>query len=116
VPTHLLAKLYKASDVFLFTSYAESFGLPPLEAMACGTPVIMTDAKGTRDYAVNYSNAIVVNPGDSQAIAEAAYQVLINEALRRKLIEGGLETAKEWSWDVKFPLVERFYCELLDSA
>ena len=74
--------------------------------MACGTPVVMTDAKGTRDYAVNYSNAIVVKPGDSRAI----------EALKRKLIEGGLETAKKWSWDAKFPLVERFFCELLDSV
>jgi len=116
VSSHLMAKLYKASDIFLFTSYAESFGLPPLEAMACGTPVVMTDAKGTRDYAVNYSNAIVVNPGDSRAIAEAAYQVLTNEALKRKLIEGGLETAKKWSWDAKFPLVERFFCKLLDSV
>lgn len=116
VPAHSMAKLYRNSDIFLFTSYAESFGLPPLEAMACGTPVVMTDAKGTRDYAVNNYNAIVIKPGDSRAVAEATHQVLVDEALRRRLVEGGLETSKKWSWDTKFPLVEGLFYKLLNSA
>ncbi|GAB6948082.1 glycosyltransferase family 4 protein [Vulcanisaeta sp. JCM 16161] len=94
-----LARLYSSADLFLYTSYVEGFGLPPLEAMACGTPVVMTDAKGNRDYAVNGYNGIVVEPGNIEALANAAYQVLTNQELRDKLIQGGLETARKWTWD-----------------
>jgi len=116
VPERLMAKLYRSADLFIFSSYAESLGLPPLEAMACGTPVVMTDAKGTRDYAINNYNAIVVKPGDPRAIAEAACQVLTDEVLRGKLIEGGLETAKKRAWNVTFPSIERFFYKLLGST
>jgi len=115
VPEYQMAELYRSADLFLFTSYVESFGLPPLEAMACGTPVVMTDAKGTRDYAVNGYNAIVLPPGDVSGIAEAAYQVLTDVDLRLKLIEGGLKTARMWSWDVKFPEFENILKTILTS-
>lgn len=93
-----LAKLYSSADVFLFTSYAEGFGLPPLEAMACGTPVVTTDCKGNRDYAVNKVNSFIVQPGDIKAIAEAVIRILKSNRLREKLTEAGLETAKQWKW------------------
>ena len=54
-----LAELYSSADIFLFTSYAESFGLPPLEAMACGTTVVTTDCKGNRDYAIGEYNCLI---------------------------------------------------------
>ena len=94
-----LARLYSSADLFLFTSYVESFGLPPLEAMACGAPVVMTDTLGNRDYAVNGVNSIVVGPGDVKALVDAAYQVLTDEKLRERLAQGGLETARKWNWD-----------------
>jgi len=112
---HQMPELYRSADLFLYTSYAESFGLPPLEAMACGTPVVMTDAKGTRDYAVNGYNAIVLPPDAVSEIAEAAYQVLTDTDLRLKLIEGGLKTARNWSWDVKFPEFENILKRILTS-
>ena len=102
-----LARLYSSADLFLFTSYAEGFGLPPLEAMACGTPVVMTDALGNRDYAVNGVNSIVVKPGDVKALVDAAYQVLTDEKLRERLTQGGLETAKKWNWDKVVDVFER---------
>lgn len=107
VPTQRLVELYNNSNLFIFTSHVESFGLPPLESMACGTPVVTTDCKGIREYAINYYNAIIVPPGDPKAVAEAAYQVLTDPLLERKLIENGLKTAKEWSWDTKFPHFEK---------
>jgi glycosyltransferase involved in cell wall biosynthesis len=100
-----LAKLYSSSDVFIFTSYRESFGLPPLEAMACGTPVVTTDCGGNRDYAVNGYNALVVPPGDPQEIARAVVELLTNGNLRERLIDAGLATAKQWTWD---NVVDRF--------
>ena len=105
VDDHTLAQLYSSADVFLFTSYIEGFGLPPLEAMACGTPVVTTDCGGNRDYAKHLQNCILVKPGDIEALVKAVIAVLTDDKLRENLIEGGLQTAKLWSWD---KIVERF--------
>lgn len=94
-----LAKLYSSSDIFIFTSYRESFGLPPLEAMACGTAVVTTNCGGNMDYAMNDYNALVVPPGDPKGCAEAALKILKNDDLRERLIEGGINTARQWTWD-----------------
>jgi glycosyltransferase involved in cell wall biosynthesis len=94
-----LAKLYSSSDVFIFTSYRESFGLPPLEAMACGAAVVTTDCGGNMDYTVDGYNSLVVPPGNPEAIARATLRVLKDDKLKEKLIEGGIETAKRWTWD-----------------
>jgi glycosyltransferase involved in cell wall biosynthesis len=99
VDDETLAKLYSSSDIFIFTSYKEGFGLPPLEAMASGTAVVTTDCGGVRDYAVDSYNSLIVPPGDPAAIAEAVIKVLNDQRLRDKLIQGGLETAKQWTWD-----------------
>jgi len=99
VDDETLAKLYSSSDVFIFTSYKEGFGLPPLEAMASGTAVVTTDCGGIRDYAVDGYNSLIVPPGDPAAIAEAVIKILNDQRLRDKLIQGGLETAKQWTWD-----------------
>ncbi|ACP44913.1 glycosyl transferase group 1 [Sulfolobus islandicus Y.G.57.14] len=93
-----LSRLYSSADAFIFTSYAEGFGLPPLEAMACGTPVVMSDNKGSRDYAVNGYNALVSQPGDVKSLSDNLIKVLQDDKLREKLIENGLETAKRFTW------------------
>ena len=98
ISDEMLAKLYSSADAFLYTSYAESFGLPPLEAMACGTPVVMSDNKGSRDYAVNGYNALVSQPGDVKSLSDNLIKVLQDDKLREKLIENGLETAKRFTW------------------
>jgi glycosyltransferase involved in cell wall biosynthesis len=97
VGDYMLGKLYSSADVFLFTSHAESFGLPPLEAMACGTPVVTTDCKGNRDYAFNEVKSLVVPPGNVKLAAEAVLRILTENNLRRKLVKEGLKTAKQWN-------------------
>jgi len=94
-----IAKLYSSADAFIFTSYMESFGLPPLEAMACGVPVVTTDCGGIRDYAVDGYNALIVPPGDPEAVADAVLKILRDDKLRERLVEHGIETAKQWTWD-----------------
>jgi len=98
VSDEVLAELYSSSDVFLFTSYAEGFGLPPLEAMACGTPVVMTDNKGSRDYAIDGFNALVSQPGDVKSLSDNLLKALQDDKLRERMIENGLETAKKFTW------------------
>ena len=99
VDDETLAKLYSSSDVFIFTSYKEGFGLPPLEAMASGTAVVTTDCGGIGDYAINGHNSLITPPGDPSAIADAVIKVLNDQRLREALIQNGLETAKQWTWD-----------------
>jgi len=100
-----LANLYSSADLFLFTSYVESFGLPPLEAMACGSPVVSTDCLGNRDYANNGYNCLLTPPGDVEELTEASLRVLTNSDLADRLVRGGLETAKHFTWD---KVVDRF--------
>lgn len=108
-----MATLYSSADVFIYPSYAESFGLPPLEAMACGVPVVTTDCKGNRDYAINDINCLIVPPGDPTALARAILKVLTNDKLRERLIENGIATAKQFTWDKVVNRVEEAFKEAL---
>jgi glycosyltransferase involved in cell wall biosynthesis len=101
-----LAQIYSSADVFVSASWYEGFGLPSLEAMACGSPVVMTDSLGSRDYAVHLKNAYVVPPRDPRALAEAIDRVLSDETLRAGLIKRGLETAREFDFEKVGPRVE----------
>jgi glycosyltransferase involved in cell wall biosynthesis len=98
VNDNTLAKLYSSADAFLFTSHVEGFGLPPLEAMACGTPVVTTDCMGVRDYVVHDHNALIV-PMDPYKIAKALAMVLKDEHISARLRKKGIETAEKWTWD-----------------
>lgn len=93
-----LVGLYNIVDAVICPSLYESFPLPPLEAMACGTPIITTQY-GTEDYAVHNKNALVVMPKDAKAIADQTIRVLENEYLKEILIKEGLKTVKKYQWD-----------------
>jgi glycosyltransferase involved in cell wall biosynthesis len=99
LPREDLCKYYSAADVFVYTSLYEGFGLPPLEAMACGCPVVMTDSLGSRDYAVPDVNSIIVQK-NPKAIAVAINELLSNDSLRDSLIREGLQTAKSFSINI----------------
>ncbi len=101
-----LAKLYNSSDVFLYTSLVEGFGLPPLEAMACGTPVVASDCLGVRDYAVNEFNSFIVKPWDIAGLVGAVRRLLEDPELRMLISTRGLETAKQWTWE---KIVKKIY-------
>ena len=92
-----LPLLYNAADLFIWLSSYEGFGLPPLEAMACGTPVITTKM-GSLPEAVGDSAIFVKNPEDIEEISKAIYTGLTDKNLQEELIKKGLEQAKKFSW------------------
>ena len=89
--------LYSGAAVFLFASLYEGFGLPPLEAMACGAPVVSSNASSLPE--VVGDAGICVSPEDVAAWAEAIRTVLTDDARRAAMRERGIVQAKEFSWE-----------------
>ncbi len=89
--------LLSAADVFVFPSLYEGFGLPPLEAMACGTPVICSNASSLPE--VVGEAGVLFDPQDPGALAGALARVLADESLRAELRERGLAQAARFSWE-----------------
>jgi len=103
-----LAQLYSNSDIQITFSTDESFPLPSLEAMACGSAVITTPY-GTEDYAVDGYNALIVEPNNMKMLAEKIRLLIENEDLRKKLIDNGLKTASKFNYpDQTKILIEEF--------
>ncbi len=96
VPDDDMPALYSAATLLAFPSLYEGFGLPVLEAMACGTPVVTADVSAMAEVAGDA--ALLVDPRDVQALAEAMGRLLSDEALQADLRARGLERAKQFSW------------------
>lgn len=94
-----LAALYATSDLFVSSSWWESFGIPPLEAMACATPVVMTDSMGGMDYARPEENCLLVPPQQPPALAAAMLRLLQDRELARRLSQNGPPTAARYDWE-----------------
>ena len=94
-----LAAFYDRLTVFLLPSRAEGLGLPALEAMACGAAVVVTDNGGSRQFAREGENALVVPVGDDEAMAEAVLRLLRDDELRNRLADAGSATAEAFAWD-----------------
>lgn len=97
VPYEDLPAFYNAADLFVYPSVYEGFGLPPLEAMACGAPVI-TGNRSSLPEVVDEAG-IMVDPYDSGAFAVAMSNVLSSEALRAEMSNWGLAQSRKFSWD-----------------
>jgi len=97
VPDKDLPALYNAADLFVYPSIYEGFGLPPLEAMACGTSVITSNTSSFPE--VVGSAGIMVNPYDVDELAEKISEVIGSDKLKEELSRKGLEQAKMFSWE-----------------
>jgi len=94
-----LTRLYASSDLFISASWGEGLGYPPLEAMACGTPVVLTDSGGVRDYARHEENCLMVLPKDVSAMAEATARLVGDAELAERLSCNGRKTARLYDWE-----------------
>jgi len=97
VPDEDLPAIYSAADLFVFPSLYEGFGLPVLEAMACGTPVICSDTSSLPEVAGDA--ALMVPPTDVRALAEAMERMLCDAQMRTTLREKGLAWVRRFTWE-----------------
>lgn len=97
IPHQQIAQVYNGADLLVFPSSVESFGLPLLEAMACGVPVIGSNRCSVPE--VIGDAGLIVDPEDTGALAEAIYTVLEDSGLRKNLIQAGYRRAKNLSWE-----------------
>lgn len=96
VPYEDLPYFYNGADVFVYPSLYEGFGLPPLEAMSCGTPTITSNVSSIPE--VVGDGALLINPFDTEELAKAMEKVLEDPGLKADLISRGFERAAEFNW------------------
>ena len=110
VPRSALAARYQRADVFVFpVQWEEPFGLVPLEAMACGTPVIATCTGGSAEFLVDGVNCVRIPPGDPDAIVTAVKRLADDPSLRAHIVQGGIRTADLLDTDEYAALLERWH-------
>jgi len=97
VPIEVLRIFYDEAKVFVFPSLYEGFGLPPLEAMAHGTPVVTSNVTSLPEVVGNA--AVLVNPENVFEIMRALHRVLMDKALRERMKERGYQQAAKFSWE-----------------
>ena len=104
--------LYSGAKVFVYPSLYEGFGLPPLEAMSCGTAVVVSNRSSLPE--VVGDAGIYVNPYDVDSIAQGIYSALANKGLRQDLAGRGIEQAKLFSWEKTVDQIIEVYKEILE--
>ena len=108
-----LASLYRLASVFVFPSLYEGFGLPPLEAMASGTPVVTSNVSSLPEVAGDA--AVLVDPYDAIDIKEGIKRVLSDPVLREEMKRKGLQRAREFSWERSAARTREIYLETAGS-
>ena len=111
VPDHTLSALYRMASDFAFPSLYEGFGLPPLEAMACGTPVVTSKISSLPE--VVGDAALLVDPYDVEDIAAALVRVLDDAQLRKNMIARGRERVAHFSWERSVKAIHECYMRVL---
>jgi glycosyltransferase involved in cell wall biosynthesis len=113
VPIEVLRTFYDAAKIFVFPSLYEGFGLPPLEAMAHGTPVVTSNVTSLPEVVGNA--AVLVHPENVFEIMRALHRVLMDQPLREKMKERSLRQAKKFSWEKSVRRIRDVYQEVLSG-
>lgn len=106
-----LNQLYSGAEAFIFLSLNEGFGLPVIEAMASGTPVIVANTTSLPE--VSGGHALVVEPFDYQATAEALHRIISDPDFRKELVDQGQNWAREFSWHRTAQATSKIYQDLV---
>ncbi|MCC6643850.1 glycosyltransferase family 4 protein [Candidatus Peregrinibacteria bacterium] len=113
VPDHELINLMNLTTVYVFPSFYEGFGLPPLEAMACGTPVACSNTSCLPE--ICGKNVLYFNPYHPTEIAQTVQALLSDDKLRQSLIESGLQYVKKFSWEKMAQETYQLYLDALQK-
>jgi glycosyltransferase involved in cell wall biosynthesis len=109
-PMETLAAFYRLARAFVFPSLYEGFGLPPLEAMACGTPVVTSNVSSLPEIAGGA--ALLVDPYDEDAIASAMLRAVTDESVRAEMIDKGVQRARTFSWKQSVKKIHEIYMQV----
>ncbi len=102
-----MPKWYNAADVFVYPCEYAGFGLPPLEAMACGTPVITSNTTSLPE--VVGDAGILINPQDIELMVNMMYKILTDNELSEELSKKGIERSKLFNWNESAKLTQEVY-------
>lgn len=109
-----LPDLYSLAEFFVYPSFYEGFGLPALEAMACGCPVITSSTSSLSEITGNA--AILINPTDIKSMTKAIINTISDKELRSKLIERGLNRIKKFGWENGAKKTLKIYEEIYENC
>ena len=99
-PQRDVMDFYAAADLYVSPSREDSFGLPVLEAMACGLPVITSTFAGVAEVITDETDGFILrDPSDSQALVQLLERLYVDESLRNRISEAATRTAEQWTWD-----------------
>ena len=117
VDDDLKALYYKAADIFCLPSMmgTECYPLTILEAMACGVPIVASKIGGIPDAVKDGENGLLVQPRDSELLADAIIYLLENEDVREKMGKNGRKRVEDYSWEKVAEMTEKVYMELINS-
>jgi glycosyltransferase involved in cell wall biosynthesis len=114
IPDRDLIEFYNRAELFIYPSFYEGFGLPILEAMACGAPVISSNASSMSEVAG--AAALFADPSEAQAFASQALRLLRDGALRQVMVDAGVEHARKFSWRSNAEATLALYREVCGST
>ncbi len=110
-----LADFYRWGDVFLHSSWFEGFGLPPLEAQACGLPIVATNSRGIGEFLKDGFNAAFAPPRDPRSMADKIEWLIDRNETRLRFIENGLKSCRRFTWDNVADKFEKTLIEIVNG-
>ena len=113
VPDSDLVEFYNRAEIFIYPSFYEGFGLPILEAMACGTPVIASNVSSMPE--VGGAAALLADPADPGEFVSQALRLLENKETRRRVVDAGLRHARQFTWTATARATLAVYRNVCDS-
>lgn len=114
VPSEDLMGIYSSATLLIYPSLFEGFGIPLIEAMACGCPIAAANVTSIPEVVGDVG--LLFDPYNPQDIAEAIYRLYTDRKLRNQLAQAGSERVKQYSWDILVPQIVNLYNQVIDSG
>ncbi len=111
-----LPDIYRSCDIFLWPTHREGFGLPPVEAMACGLPVVGTDSGAMTDYMVEGKTGFIVPIQQPKQLADRLKRLVADQSLRHQMGKEGAKQMKAWDWEIQTDKLEAYLIGLTEKA